>query len=132
MTVSNPFSGDASKRQLESVIRAARNYVRPSDELRPRTLEAARERCGDRRAEQKLGSFATAVLLLLTLGTPAFRYAETLRSIQWSPTAADVQQRAVEFGAQREIGPNWAMTETFTQLRRVQADRFGQAYRSLR
>ncbi|MGI9470050.1 MAG: hypothetical protein ACR2NZ_00870 [Rubripirellula sp.] len=132
MSDSFPMDASNSKRQIESVIRAARNYVRPSDELRPRTLDAARERCGDRRAEQKLGGFATAVLLLLTLATPAIRYADALRSIQWSPTAADVQQRAAEFGSEREIGPNWAMTEAFSQLRRVQADRLGHAYRSLR
>lgn len=130
--MTNAPSGDARKRQIESMIRAARNYVRPSDELRPRTLEAARERCGDRRAEQRLGSFAIAVLLLITLGTPVMRYAETWRTLEWAPTASDVEQRAAELGTQREIGPNWAITEAFSQLRRVQADRLGHAYRSLR
>lgn len=132
MSNSAPTENPYPKRQTEAIIYAARYHIQPSEELRPRTLEIARERCRDRHAEQKLGSLAIVVLFLLILGAPAVRYAQTLCSIQPSPSAADLQNQAIALGFKSEIGPNWAMTEAFSQLRQFQAKRLSHAYRSIR
>jgi len=117
---------DRSLEQIESVIRAAGGYVRPSDDLRPRTLEAAREHRDDRRAEQKLGGFAIAVLLLVSFSSPAIDYVDGLRSKSSAPSATEMQHRAMEYGVQPHVGVHWGLAEAFTQLRRVQAVRLGQ------
>jgi hypothetical protein len=112
--------------QIESAIRAAGNYVRPSEDLRPRTLEAAREHCGDRRAEQKLGGFVIAVLLLVMIGSPAIHYMHALRRQSTAPSATEMQDRGLRYAADPHIGSNWGLSEAFTQLRRLQANRIGQ------
>ena len=114
------------------MIRAARWFIRPSDDLRPRTLEAARWYCDDRRAEQKLGGFVLAVLLLLMVTSPAIRYASVLRTQASAPSSTEIHHRAIEYASQPEIGAHWGMAEAFTQLRRVQANRLGQSYRGLK
>jgi hypothetical protein len=113
--------------KIESMIRAAAHYVRPSEDLRPRTLEAAREHCDDRRAEKKLGGFAIAVLLLVTFSSPAIQYANVLRSTSTAPSATEMQSRALAYENQPHVGQHWGLTEAFTQLRRVQATRLGRS-----
>ena len=125
MTDPHPHD-DQALEQIESAIRAAGNYVRPSEDLRPRTLEAAREHCGDRRAEQKLGGFVIAVLLLVMISPPAVRFLDVLRSQSTSPSARQLQDRGLEYATDPRIGSNFGLTEAFTQLRRLQADRLGQ------
>ncbi len=114
---------DSSMQQIESAIRAAGNYVRPSEDLRPRTLEAAREHCGDLRAEQKLGSFVIAVLLLVMISSPAIHYIDALRRQSTAPSAIEMQTRGLQYAADPHIGSNWGLSEAFTQLRRLQANR---------
>ncbi len=124
-----PFHGAES---VESIIRAARNYVLPSEELRPRTVEAARQYCEDRRAEQKLGGFALAVALLVMTSSPAYRYVDLMRTKSSAPTAAEIQSQALEYEKQPHVGTHWGMAEAFTQLRRAQASRLGHAHRSFK
>jgi hypothetical protein len=126
---SEPFR---SPDNIESMIRAAGDYVRPSEDLRPRTLEAAREHCDDRRAEQKLGGFAIAVLLLVTFSSPAIQYADVLRTSSTAPSATEMQSRAQAYEAQSHVGQHWGLTEAFTRLRRVQATRLGQPNRLIK
>lgn len=116
---------DGEHAKIEAMIRAARHYVQPSDDLRPQILEAAREHCGDLRAEQKLGSFALAVLVLILFSSPAIRYAVMLQSTAATRTANEVQRRAAELSTHREIGSHWALAEAFSQMRHLQASRLG-------
>lgn len=126
------WQADPPLSQIESVIRAARWFVRPSDDLRPRTLEAARCYCNDRRAEQKLGGFLVAALLLLSFTSPAVQYVSVLRIRAAAPSSTEIHDRAIEFASRREIGSHWGMAEAFTHLRRVQANRLGQTCRALK
>ena len=118
--------------QIEAMVRGARHYLRPSEDLRPRTLEAARQYCDDRRSEQKLGGLLIAAVLLLFVSSPALRFVDVLRNRSIAPTAADIQARAVEYSAQPEIGTHWGLAEAYSQMRRIQANRLGQTYRSIR
>ena len=95
-------------------------------------MEAARELCEDRRAEQKLFGLMLAVLLLLVFSSPAVQYMDLLRSRASAPSASEIHARAIQYGSQPQIGVNWGMAEAFTQLRRVQATRLGQSIRSIR
>lgn len=120
------FSDDRSMQQIEAAIRAAGNYVLPSEDLRPRTLDAAHEHCGDRRAEQKLGGFVIAVLLLVMISSPAIHYIDALRTRSTAPSATEMQDRGLRYASDPHIGSNWGLTEAFTQLRRLQANRLGE------
>jgi len=119
-----PESGRA---EVEAMLFAARNYVQTSDDLRPRVLEAAHEHCDDRRAEQKLGSFAVAVMVMLILASPLINYVATLQGSALAHSAAQVQQRAAEMAIQQGVGSHWALAEAFSQWRVVQASRLTQS-----
>jgi hypothetical protein len=95
-------------------------------------MEAARELCDDRRAEQKLGGLMLAVLLLFSFSSPAVQYMDLLRARASAPSASEIHARAIQYGSQSHIGANWGMAEAFTQLRRAQASRLGQSIRSIR
>ena len=114
----------------ESLIRQARNYVRPSEQLRPRTLEAARVGCHDRRVEQRLGGIVFALLILMVIAAPAASYVHAVRGMNASPNAAEMQSRAIEYGARPDVGSHWGFTEAFSQLRRVQSHQFGAFHRN--
>lgn len=110
---------------IEGMLRAAGNYVVPSDDLRPRILEAAREYRGNRRSERRLAGYALTTLLLWVLCLPLVDDLDVLRSKLASPSAFELQQRALEITADKGFDPNWAMAEVFTQLRHTQAELFG-------
>ncbi len=87
-------TANGGQSKIEAIIRAARHYVRPSEELRPRVLEAAREHCGDRRAEQKLGAFALAIVVCVVVISPILRYATLIQSATTNRAASEILVRA--------------------------------------
>ena len=101
---------------VELLIRAAGSYVRPSEELRPRVLEAARVELGERKAQRRIWQVAIAIGLLGTMFavagdrmpvTPTFSHG----MLQVSPEA-----RQADGGA-----AGWSIVEAYTDLRRRQA-----------
>jgi hypothetical protein len=114
------------------MIRSARDFVQPSDDLRPRILEAARDHCDDRRAEQKLGSFVLALFVVILISSPVLRYAVMLQSMPVTRSADQVQLRAAELASQQEIGSHWALAEAFSQWRHLQATRLGHFHRRIK
>jgi hypothetical protein len=114
---------------IESIIRAAGQYVQPSEDLRPRTLEAAREQCGDRRAERHLGNFVIAMMVLVLVGSPIVSLIKFAQSSSSSVSATEMEQKALIYAAQPGVGTNWGLSEAFTQMRDVQASQLGRKTR---
>jgi hypothetical protein len=120
-------AGEADFASIEEAIRAAGAYVVPSDDLRPRTLEAARELSEDRRTGIRLGRFAVVLLLFIVISAPLAERAAAWYERATSPSAAELQAHALEIAQARNVGPDWGLFEAFTRLRRMQATRLGQA-----
>jgi len=101
---------------VEALVRAAGNYVRPSDDLRPRVLETARAESHERWAQRQIWQVALVVALLGV-------YSSSVRSRL--EVAAPPTGFAFETGefAQRAEAANdgWKMVESFTALRRQHA-----------
>ena len=113
--------------EIEAKIRAARNYVVPSSNLRPQTLEAARELSEDRKSTRQLRRLAVAMLLLSVLSIPMADQLTVWHQRQQLPSASELQQRALDMESDGDAAPHWGLIEAFNQLRRVQAARLGQA-----
>jgi len=132
------WGGDSTWREdsdatLESLIRAAGDYVQPTGDLRPRTLETARFRC---RQQRRAGGMAIAALLLAVL-IPSGNWQHAHRGPFDRLTISVADQSLVGkagrvFGkADRGqadsntmiagLGPDWSLVEIYTQLRRQQA-----------
>ena len=106
---------------IESLIKSAGSYVVPSDNLRPRTLEAAREAAADR-----VGFFRLARLFLVLLFCSAVSFPALDRLSAWhersvSPSSAEIQLQATQLSTQKGVGANWGLFEAFKRLRSDQA-----------
>jgi hypothetical protein len=108
--------------ELETLVRSAGDYVRASDDLRPRVLENARSRCSEQRLRRRFWKSAVAALFCVILtGFLAPRSEPAIgvkaRSSAWtSPMFAPVEAAA------RSNDPSWQMVDSFTQLRLRQAE----------
>jgi hypothetical protein len=113
---------------LEATIRAAGSYIVPSDDLRPRVIETARERASERHNFGRLLGCAVTCLILWSVYLPLRDDIDRWRD-QWTgPSSAQMYARANGLRVKSELGPSWALAEAFTQLRQAQAQVFGRAY----
>lgn len=102
---------------VEALIRLAGDYVQPSDDLRPRVLEAARAVRRDQQAQRHILQLA-AVLLVMAgcLAGLGNRMASRSAETTW---LSGVTAGAVRDGSRGDAG--WETVESFTQVRRQQA-----------
>ena len=100
-----------------AAIFAARHYVRPSDDLRPRTLEAAREQGVQRHYLRRLSLYAAALLMSWLVALPTARALSELRTRIVAPLPAELQQIALELSDQKRYGIDWGLVEAFEQTR---------------
>ena len=112
-------------RAIEQAIRQAGNYVRPSDDLRPRVVEAAKDQRGQQRVRRTASGMMLAFGLLILVATPSMKLIADRVERSQAPTSDEMQQQAMHYSSQSGVGPNWGLTEAFTRLREMQADRFG-------
>lgn len=101
-----------SLEELEALVRSAKDYVHPSDDLRPRVLEAARSQ---RRVMSYLRHAAVALVMVGTL----FTGLHGTSALVLSPTTSD----QLLSSAARDA--NWGLVDSFTELRQRQAILFG-------
>jgi hypothetical protein len=106
---------------VEMLIRAAGNYVVPSDNLRPKTLEVARELATDRLAYCRLGGMLLLMLFFGALSVPALDRLNAWHGKSVSPSAAEIQEQAARLSTKKGVGPDWGLFEAFNQLRIRQA-----------
>ncbi len=106
--------------RLESIVHAAGRYVQPTVDLRPNTLEAARNACRQRRTNIRFGGLAALVLLFAATGFPSFLLSPHLGSA--FVQSSELHRRAANIAVKGGVGTNWALYEVFSELRREQAD----------
>lgn len=115
---------------LESIVRAAGGYIQPTDDLRPRTLEAAREACSRRRWNFRLGAVAVAVILVAICDLPS-RIASSRAGQAEKPSQVirdyDLHRQASLRMANAGFDSSWSVYEAFADLRKKQADLFDAA-----
>ena len=108
---------------LEATILAAGRYVVPSDNLRPHTLEAARDFDSDRRGTYQFARFVLAIAVCGCISLPVLDRLASWREKLASPTSLQM----LEIAQKKNVGIDWGLYEAFSELRQNQASRFGQA-----
>ncbi len=109
--------------KLELAIFAARNYVVASQDLRPRTLEAAKDHCGQHRRLRRIGISALAASLVWFMCAPAISTLSGYRSHFSGPSRSEMERTALELSKQKGYGPNWGLVEAFLKLRTINQGR---------
>jgi hypothetical protein len=107
---------------IEALVRSAGSYVQASRDLRPRVLETAREERDEQRLARRIWQAAVLVVLIATfLMSPRHRPEVPDRGT--SPTAAHPGEYSLFPEASEGYGDfNWGMVESFTEMRRRQAE----------
>jgi hypothetical protein len=118
---------DESIEDVEAMVRAAGHYVRTSDDLRPRVLEAARLQCGEQRAQRCLRRLA-AFVVLVALFTAADRHGIDEQRSSFNNMLIEAGFEELDAPAPPDtirVGDgDWRIIDAFTKLRRQQARLF--------
>jgi hypothetical protein len=112
------------------MVRTAGEYVRASDDLRPRVLEAARFRCGEQRAQRLIQRVVMCIVLLVWCFAAEQKHFETQQSYSTAMLAAsgfDELDVPLNAASLRTGDGDWRMLDAFTELRRQQAQLLRQA-----
>jgi hypothetical protein len=109
---------------IEALVKAAGQYVRASDDLRPRVLEAARMQCGEQRAQRCIRHLAVCTCLVAFFNIAIWqRWDDEPSRPNAMLTAAgfhEVFSPAAAVSIRNGDG-DWRMIDAFTKLRRQQA-----------
>ena len=111
----------SSFNDLEAAVRDAGRYIRPTDDLRPSALEAAREAYKQQRRNRHLGTAAILMFLFAATGFPGTMLSS--HSGLAYTGSAHLQHRALQTAAEPGIGTNWALYEVFSEVRQEQAEK---------
>lgn len=109
---------------LEQAIRRAGDYLQPTDDLRPNTLEAARSAHFQRRTNWRVGAMIAAVLLV-AVGQATNQFGQLgERPIVAATINHDFHLRQQTLQREAGVGmtPGWALYEAFCELRSKQAN----------
>jgi hypothetical protein len=107
--------------EIEALVRSAGEYVRASEDLRPRVLENARLKCSERRVRRRFWQSAAVVLLCGMITSSLIHRSESAIGTKAQSSAWTSQLFAPVEAAARSNDPSWQMVESFTQLRMRQA-----------
>lgn len=111
-----PFSNPND--DLEALLRSAKDYVHPSDDLRPRVLEAARNR---RQQRQWLGYLQHVAVVLMFVGALAWSMYGAADFVEVASASRDRMLSSAEKDW------NWGLVDSLTEFRRRQAVLLGSA-----
>lgn len=121
MIDSREWDGDVA--DVEELIRGAGNYVQVSKDLRPRVLEAARLKSGERQARSVVRKAALVAALLTWSVTTSIRsldIPENLRELTIVAAGTYPASASHASGGNNDVG--WSLVDAFTELRCRQAD----------
>ena len=110
---------------VEAKVRSAGRYVVPSDDLRPKTMEAARDLCSDKKNKHNIWKLLVAIVIAVFVSAPVMERLELWQSRLALPSAEDLNARATKISRDKGIGPNWALMEVFSELQNSRAARLG-------
>ena len=106
-------------KQLEATIFAARNFVVPTDDLRPRTLTAAKESCRIQRFANRAAVTLTSIMLIWLLALPVLRGVASYRDQMRGATPAEIEQAAQILTLEHRYEPGWGLVDAFQDSRKL-------------
>ena len=108
-----------SLRQLEAAIFSARNFVQPSPDLRPRTLEQARDASRIHTWSNRLTVTVLAAMLIWSSVITVMRDLGKHREKIAGPFPQEIEQRAQSYPNRYPYSPEWRMVDAFQEERSV-------------
>jgi|LakMenEpi03Aug12_release.lakeMendotaPanAssembly.Ray.scaffolds.fasta_scaffold00031_49 hypothetical protein len=102
---------------LERLIAGAKDYVVPSENLRPQVVEAARELEIPKSELNKLRNFGICVGLTWLMAGAIYLLLSHQRKHFSAPSSGQVQRMSYEYAEREGVSQEWALVEVFQQQR---------------
>lgn len=90
----NSFEGDEER--VVSWIRGAKDYIVPTDDLRPRLLEAARDWSDAKEGERRIGYAIIGIAVIAWCSSLAWPWLASIQARQTPRTYEAIEQRTLE------------------------------------
>lgn len=113
--------------QLEATLFAARNFVRPSDDLRPRTLEMARESTTWQIHANRLAGGLLCILLVWSSLLAVSSGLAVYRKQLVGPFPAEIENAAVHNPTNNPYQRDWGLVDAFQESRSLQKTSYSSA-----
>ena len=104
-------------RCMESWIASARDYVVPTDDLRPRVLEAASGVSVNKLQERRIGYAIISVAILSVCWTGVWLWLTNARDIAADESANSISRRAIEIHDRESINIHQATVDAYEEWR---------------
>ena len=121
---------NAEFRDIEEMVRAAGGYVDVSDDLRPRTLEEARDESRETSTRFWIAVLAM-VVIFFAMSAGKFRGRLTSTPPLKASVSANCDQLhavALRKAAQANVDPSWSLVDAYRELRQRQANLIQDAF----
>jgi hypothetical protein len=121
---------NAEFRDIEEMVRAAGGYLEVSDDLRPRTLEEARDESCETSTRFWIAVLASVIVFLaMSAGELRGRLSST-PPLKASVSANCDQLHAVALRKAEEenVDPSWSLVDAFSELRQRQSNLIADAF----
>lgn len=105
--------------QLEATLFAARDYVTPSSDLRPRTLEQARHATRAQGWANRLTLITLGSMLLWSVTMPLLRELSSHRDKLSGPFPAEIERAAQDYADLHRYEAQWGLVEAFRDARQL-------------
>jgi hypothetical protein len=115
-----PFDQDQFS-DLERLVHSAKDWVVPSEQLRPQVVEAARD--FDLRKVQfvKLRNFLIVSSAIWLLVLVVFLSLRAHREELTAPNSQQVERMSSEYSTRYRYDQNWGLVEAFSEARRLES-----------
>lgn len=113
-----------SLRQIELMVAAAKSYVKPSDNLRPRVMDTVRSRRRIVMNSRRIFQVSVIVMLGVLLTIPVQQRLEAWRKNAAGPSNQELERQAQAYAEQPTVGHNWGMVEAYRNLKQQQRAKF--------
>jgi len=120
---------DGEFRDVEEMVRAAGDYLEVTDDLRPQTIEQARDESRKTPASSRFA--VVAVVFCLAMSADMFRGRFSSPPPLLASIRSDGHQlyaAALQKAARANVDPSWSLVDAFRELRRRQASLIEDAF----
>lgn len=110
---------------LEELIFQSKDYVVPSEDMKPQLLETAGEHARLWKFAKGAGIASLGVVLCWAVLIPASRYLSGYRQHVTAPSSQEVQQMAQDRYSSYPDDDDWSLVETFQEIHSLDAKETG-------
>lgn len=120
-----PLSEDLQA--LEELIFQSKDYVVPSEDMKPQLLETAGEHARLWKFAKGAGIASLSIVLCWAILIPASRFLSGYRQHVTSPSGQEVQQMAQDRYSSYPDDDDWSLVETFQEIHSLDVKEAGSA-----